>query len=135
MTKVDELRQYPNEEIMTRLEESREELFNLRFQNATGQLENYKQMGLVRSEIARLETILREREIGVELAPKAEVAVVKKRRWRKTKADEEVDASKQARAEGVHDEEHEPEEGTEPEEVPEAEDPEPEEVPEEEEAK
>ena len=106
MTKVDELRQFPDEEIMTRLEEAKEELFNLRFQNATGQLENYKQLGLVKKEVARLETILRERELDIESAPTpAEVTTKKKRRWRKTKADEEVDASIHARAEGVEEEE------------------------------
>lgn len=105
MTKVDELRQFPDEEIMTRLEESKEELFNLRFQNATGQLENYKQLGLVKKEVARLETILRERELDIESAPTPEVTSKKKRRWRKTKADEEVDASIHARAEGVDEEE------------------------------
>jgi large subunit ribosomal protein L29 len=110
MTKVDELRQFPDEEIMTRLEESKEELFNLRFQNATGQLENYKQLGLVKKEVARLETILRERELDIESAPTPEVSA-KKRRWRKTKADEEVDASIHARAEGVEEEEEEVEEG------------------------
>jgi large subunit ribosomal protein L29 len=107
MTKVDELRQFPDEEIMTRLEESKEELFNLRFQNATGQLENYKQLGLVKREVARLETILRERELDIESAPTPEVTSTKKRRWRKTKADEEVDASIHARVEGVEEEEDE----------------------------
>ncbi len=107
MTKVDELRQFPDEEIMTRLEESKEELFNLRFQNATGQLENYKQLGLVKKEVARLETILRERELDIESAPAPAEVATKKRRWRKTKADEEVDASIHARAEGVEEEEEE----------------------------
>lgn len=109
MTKVDELRGFPNEEILSRLDEAKEELFNLRFQNATGQLENYKQMGLVKKEISRLETIVRERELGIEMAPKPAESAGKKRRWRKTKTDEEVDASMQARAEGTEEEELETE--------------------------
>ncbi len=117
MTKVDELRGFPNEEIISRLDEAKEELFNLRFQNATGQLENYKQMGLLKKEIARLETIVRERELGIEMAPKPAESAGKKRRWRKTKADEEVDASMQARAEGTEEEELETEEGLGTEEV------------------
>lgn len=120
MTKVDELRGFPNEEILSRLEEAKEELFNLRFQNATGQLENYKQMGLLKKEIARLETIVRERELGIEMAPKPAEVARKRRRWRKTKADEEVDASMQARAEGVEEEVDEEEEVDD--ELPEAED-------------
>jgi large subunit ribosomal protein L29 len=110
VTKVDELRGFPNEEILSRLDEAKEELFNLRFQNATGQLENYKQMGLLKKEIARLETIVRERELGIEMAPKPAESAGKKRRWRKTKTDEEVDASMQARAEGTEEEELETEE-------------------------
>lgn len=110
MTKVDELRGFPNEEIISRLDEAKEELFNLRFQNATGQLENYKQMGLLKKEIARLETIVRERELGIETAPKPAETAGKKRRWRKTKTDEAVDASMQARAEGTEEEELETEE-------------------------
>lgn len=117
MTKVDELRGFPNEEILSRLDEAKEELFNLRFQNATGQLENYKQMGLLKKEIARLETIVRERELGIEMAPKPAESAGKKRRWRKTKTDEEVDASMQARAEGTEEEELETEEELVPEEV------------------
>lgn len=66
--KVDELRVLPNEEIESRLDEAREELFNLRFQNATGQLENYKRLGIVRRDIARLTTVLRERDLGIERA-------------------------------------------------------------------
>jgi large subunit ribosomal protein L29 len=45
------------------LSEAKEELFNLRFQNATGQLDNSARLGQVRKDIARVETLLREREI------------------------------------------------------------------------
>jgi len=51
-------------EMIEKLSETRRELFNLRFQQATGQLDNYARVGQVRKEIARLSTLLREREIA-----------------------------------------------------------------------
>ena len=59
-----ELRELHDDELETRLREAKEELFNLRFQNATGQLDNSARLGQVRKDIARLETLLREREIA-----------------------------------------------------------------------
>lgn len=85
--KADEIRALPDEEIHHRLDEMKEEYFNLRFQNATGQLENYKRIGIVRKDIARLESIAKERELGLTVIPKAET---KKRRWRKSKGEEEA---------------------------------------------
>jgi large subunit ribosomal protein L29 len=70
--KAAEVRSLPTEELAIQLEELREELFNLRFQNATGQLDNYKRMGLVRKEIARITTILKQRDLGIETEPEAE---------------------------------------------------------------
>ena len=64
MTKASEIRDLPNDEIERKLEETKEELFNLRFQNATGQLDNYKRLGQLRKEVARLKTILREHELA-----------------------------------------------------------------------
>jgi large subunit ribosomal protein L29 len=61
--KAAELRELNDAELANRLREFREELFNLRFQNATGQLENSTRVGDVRKDIARCETLLREREI------------------------------------------------------------------------
>jgi large subunit ribosomal protein L29 len=63
--KTDELRELPISEVRRHLDETREELFNLRFQGATGQLENYKRLGVMRREIARTLTVLRERELGI----------------------------------------------------------------------
>lgn len=63
MAKPHELRDLPVDEIERRLGEAKEELFNLRFQNATGQLDNYKRIGQVRKEIARIKTILRATEL------------------------------------------------------------------------
>ena len=51
--------------------EAKEELFNLRFQNATGQLDNIARIPQVRREIARIETLLREREIAAAEAARA----------------------------------------------------------------
>ncbi len=57
---------------MLRLKEFKEELFNLRFQMATGQLDNNRRLRTVRSDIARIYTVMRERELGLSVAPDAE---------------------------------------------------------------
>ena len=59
------LRAITTEELGIKLRELKEELFNLRFQAATGQLENHGRLTAVRKEIARIYTILRERELGI----------------------------------------------------------------------
>jgi large subunit ribosomal protein L29 len=64
-TQVGELRNLDNEELVAKLREAKEELFNLRFQGATGQLENHGRLRAVRKDIARIYTILRERELGI----------------------------------------------------------------------
>jgi large subunit ribosomal protein L29 len=61
---VAELKLMGDSELLERLSEARRELFNLRFQLATGQLDNYARLGQVKKEIARLSTFLREREIA-----------------------------------------------------------------------
>ncbi|WP_106849742.1 50S ribosomal protein L29 [Blastococcus sp. Marseille-P5729] len=68
-TSPSDLRELEDDELETRLRESKEELFNLRFQVATGQLDNHKRLKAVRSDIARIYTILRERELGLASAP------------------------------------------------------------------
>ena len=64
-TTTEELRQLPAEELENKVREMKEELFNLRFQAATGQLESHGRLGAVRKEIARVYTIMRERELGI----------------------------------------------------------------------
>jgi large subunit ribosomal protein L29 len=59
-----ELRELNDTELVTRLAQAKEEQFNLRFQAATGQLDNSARLGQVRREVARLATLLREREIA-----------------------------------------------------------------------
>jgi large subunit ribosomal protein L29 len=66
-SKAAELRELPDEELVSRIESSKEELFNLRFQLATGQLDNPSRLKEVRHEVARIATVLREREIELEL--------------------------------------------------------------------
>jgi large subunit ribosomal protein L29 len=59
-----ELRELSEDELETRLTETKEELFNLRFQNATGQLDNYRRLGQLRRDVARINTIIRERQLA-----------------------------------------------------------------------
>ena len=68
-TNTDELRELHDDELETRLREHKEELFNLRFQMATGQLNNNRRLRTVRQEIARVYTVLRERELGLASGP------------------------------------------------------------------
>ncbi|MDX1469827.1 MAG: 50S ribosomal protein L29 [Acidimicrobiia bacterium] len=62
---VAELRELTNEELMESLAEAKEERFNLRFQVATNQLDNTARLKAVKTEIARILTILRERELSI----------------------------------------------------------------------
>jgi large subunit ribosomal protein L29 len=68
-TSASELRELTDEELVLRLRESKEELFNLRFQMATGQLDNNRRLSTVRHDIARVYTVMRERELGLSVAP------------------------------------------------------------------
>ena len=70
--KAHELHELSNVDLETKLREAKEELFNLRFQSATGQLESHGRLKAVRRDIARIYTILRERELGIRTAPSAE---------------------------------------------------------------
>jgi large subunit ribosomal protein L29 len=71
MSKMSELRDLADEELETRLAETKSELFNFRFQNVTGQLPNYTRLSQVKRDIARIMTLLRQREI--EAAEAAQV--------------------------------------------------------------
>ena len=63
------LRDLEETDLVTRLQDAKKELFNLRFQSATGQLDNNARLRTVRREIARIYTILRERELGITSDP------------------------------------------------------------------
>lgn len=71
-TPTHELRELNAEELKTRLTEAKEELFNLRFQAATGQLTNNRRLRTVKRDIARIYTVIRERELGLSEVPGAE---------------------------------------------------------------
>ncbi len=68
-TTAGELRNSDSDELVNKLREAKEELFNLRFQAATGQLESHGRLRAVKKEIARIYTIMRERELGITEGP------------------------------------------------------------------
>ena len=71
-TTATELRDSGEDDLVAKLKEAKEELFNLRFQAATGQLENHGRLRAVRKDIARIYTVMRERELGLTAAPISE---------------------------------------------------------------
>jgi large subunit ribosomal protein L29 len=72
MPTAHELDELNDVDLETRLREAKEELFNLRFQAATGQLESHGRLRSVKKDIARIYTVVRERELGIRTAPGAE---------------------------------------------------------------
>ncbi len=62
---TEELRALSTEDLQAKLKDAKEELFNLHFQAATGQLESHGRLTAVRKEIARIYTVVRERELGI----------------------------------------------------------------------
>ena len=73
-TPAHEFRALNAEELTERLSEAKEELFNLRFQSATGQLTNNRRLGIVKRDIARIYTVMRERELGLSTNPGGDAA-------------------------------------------------------------
>ena len=69
MATAHELDDLNNVDIESKLREAKEELFNLRFQAATGQLESHGRLRAVKKDIARIYTVVRERELGIRSAP------------------------------------------------------------------
>jgi len=68
-TTAHELDEMTNIDLEAKLREAKEELFNLRFQAATGQLESHGRLRTVKKDIARIYTVVRERELGIRTAP------------------------------------------------------------------
>jgi large subunit ribosomal protein L29 len=68
-TKAHELDEFTDVDLESKLREAKEELFNLRFQAATGQLESHGRLRTVKKDIARIYTVVRERELGIRVAP------------------------------------------------------------------
>jgi large subunit ribosomal protein L29 len=65
----DELDTFEDERLLDELKKAKEELFNLRFQSATGQLESHGRLRAVKRDIARIYTVIRERELGIRATP------------------------------------------------------------------
>jgi large subunit ribosomal protein L29 len=72
-----ELDTFEDERLVDELKKAKEELFNLRFQSATGQLESHGRLRAVKRDIARIYTVLRERELGIRATPVAVEAPAK----------------------------------------------------------
>ena len=66
---ANELDELNDIDLEAKLREAKEELFNLRFQSATGQLESHGRLRAVKKDIARIYTVVRERELGIRTAP------------------------------------------------------------------
>jgi large subunit ribosomal protein L29 len=71
-----ELRELSEDDLISRLREAKAELFNLRVQAATGQLDSHGRLKVIRKDIARIYTIMRERELGLSAAPEEDAVPV-----------------------------------------------------------
>lgn len=98
--KVDELRVLEEVELGGKLKAARRELYELRFKHAVGQLENSSQISKVRHDIARIMTVLREREFGIvaQVAPEAITVAVAEPELDETPEAAEETKPKRARA-------------------------------------
>ena len=97
----EQLRGLDDTKLADELKKAKEELFNLRFQSATGQLDNHGRLRAVKKDIARIYTEMRERELGIgsaPAAPKAEEKVEKAEKAEKksAKADKKADKPEKA---------------------------------------
>jgi large subunit ribosomal protein L29 len=84
-----ELDTFEAERLVEELKKAKEELFNLRFQSATGQLESHGRLKAVKRDIARIYTVIRERELGIRATPapvEAPAKAEKKSRSKKSEA-------------------------------------------------
>jgi len=86
----DELDTFEDDRLVEELKKAKEELFNLRFQSATGQLESHGRLRAVKRDIARIYTVIRERELGIRSTPAP--VEVKPKKTSKKKAEESVEA-------------------------------------------
>ena len=92
-----ELDTYEDERLVDELTKAKEELFNLRFQSATGQLESHGRLRAVKRDIARIYTVIRERELGIRATPApVEAAPKAKKSTKKAADDTAADASTEA---------------------------------------
>ncbi|ROS59005.1 large subunit ribosomal protein L29 [Frigoribacterium sp. PhB160] len=93
-----ELDTFEDERLVAELKKAKEELFNLRFQSATGQLESHGRVRAVKRDIARIYTVLRERELGIRATPAPVEAAPKaaKKSTKKAAAADEAPAAETA---------------------------------------
>jgi len=86
-----ELDTFEDERLVDELKKAKEELFNLRFQSATGQLESHGRLRAVKKDIARIYTVIRERELGIRATPAPVEAPAKaEKKTKKAKAEATV---------------------------------------------
>ncbi|RLK48036.1 50S ribosomal protein L29 [Microbacterium telephonicum] len=92
-----ELDTFEDQRLVEELRKAKEELFNLRFQSATGQLESHGRIRAVKRDIARLYTVIRERELGIRATPApVETTKAKKKTTKKADAADEAAAKEEA---------------------------------------
>jgi large subunit ribosomal protein L29 len=89
-----ELDSFENDRLVDELRKAKEELFNLRFQSATGQLESHGRLRAVKRDIARIYTVLRERELGIRVTPAPAAAPAKAEKKTKAAAAETAEETK-----------------------------------------
>nr|WP_274637616.1 50S ribosomal protein L29 [Microbacterium bovistercoris] len=89
---------FEDQRLLEELRKAKEELFNLRFQSATGQLESHGRIRAVKRDIARLYTVIRERELGIRATP-APVETAKAKKSKAKKADASADDAVKEEAE------------------------------------
>ncbi|MFT4136805.1 50S ribosomal protein L29 [Microbacterium sp.] len=92
-----ELDTFEDQRLVEELRKAKEELFNLRFQSATGQLESHGRIRAVKRDIARLYTVIRERQLGIRATPApVEIAPKKAKKAKKADAAEPVETKEEA---------------------------------------
>jgi large subunit ribosomal protein L29 len=92
-----ELDTFEDERLVDELKKAKEELFNLRFQSATGQLESHGRLRAVKRDIARIYTVIRERELGIRATPvPVDVPAKAEKKTKKAKAEASDDAAADA---------------------------------------
>jgi large subunit ribosomal protein L29 len=94
-----QLDSFDNERLLEELRKAKEELFNLRFQSATGQLENHGRLRAVKKDIARIYTVLRERELGIRAEVAAPVVEAKEEKKSKKAATKKADKAEKVETE------------------------------------
>ena len=91
-----ELDTFEDQRLVEELRKAKEELFNLRFQSATGQLDSHGRIRAVKRDIARLYTVIRERELGIRATPAPVEKATKARKTKAAKSDDDAAAKEEA---------------------------------------